>query len=91
MLNNGYDTRKSLSAKEDLKFQVSHHRKCFNESLDILNSKLELLIDHAYSGNVIETIRAAKSFKMESEHLTNSIDHLLITIENLAEPDHGGE
>ena len=91
MQNNGYDTRELLSPKEDLQFQVIHHRKYFKESLDALNKKLEQVIEHAYSGNIIETIRAARAFEDETECLANHANHLLIMIEKLAEPDHGGE
>jgi len=91
MINDQYNVKGELSSEENLKFQITHHRKFFEESLEQLDKKLNALIDHAYSGNVIETVRAAKSFKDESENLTNRIDYLLITIENLAEPDHGGE
>lgn len=91
MLNNGYNTRESLSSKEELQFQVIHHRKHFDESLESLNKKLESLITYAYSGDIIKTVRVAQSFKSESEYLTSHIDHLLLMLEKLAEPDHGGE
>jgi len=79
------------SSKDELKFQVIHHKRYFQESFETLNSQLDKLLEHAYSGNIVETIRAVRAFKEETEKLSSHADHLLLMIEKLAEPDHGGE
>lgn len=88
---NGYNMQKSKNSKDELEFQVTNHKNYFKESLDELNQKLNEIVEHAYSGNFVETIRAARTFKESSEHLAKHADHLIFMIEHLAEPDHGGE
>lgn len=79
------------SDTDNLKFQVIHHKQYFQESFDTLNTQLDLIMEHAYSGNIVETIRAVKAFKETTDILSSHADHLLLMIEKLAEPDHGGE
>ena len=86
-----YTQYDGYSSKDKLKCQVIHHKQYFKESFDTLNSQLDMLVEHAYSGNIVETIRAVRAFKEETEKLSSHADHLLLMIEKLAEPDHGGE
>ena len=90
MILKNYEIAPEQTDKEKLAWHVTHHKRHMSESIKTLEDDLNTLVEYAYSGNIVETIRAVHTFKSEAEHLINTADHLLLMIEGLSEPDHGG-
>lgn len=82
---------KEKSNKDIVQQHISYHKNFIKESIQTLQDNLNTSVEYSYFGDITATIRAVHRLKNESEHLTQTIDHLLINIEQYSEPDHGGE
>ena len=82
---------KTAFVKDEVQSSVSCHKQFIKESMQALQEHLNSVIEYSYSGDIVSTIRAVRRLKDESDHLSQTIDHLLLSIERYGEPDHGGE
>lgn len=91
MFNDDFSQTNRMSSAKSVELSVSTHKSFIKESLETLQSYLNEIVEYSYSGDIISTVRAVRKLKDESDHLSQTIDHFLLSIEQYCEPDHGGD
>lgn len=90
MLTYGYQVLDNYPADKKLQTEVSHHKYRLDEELDGIRKAIEEVQTHTRNADIYRAVRVIRQLRDLSQTLFNTCDHLLLSVENLTEPDHGG-